>query len=221
MYYDIVEKFVSINGEGKKSGELAIFFRFAGCNLSCSYCDTKWANMQGVSAEKMTEEDILIYIKKEKIYNVVLTGGEPLFRTGMRQLILYLLQNADIHIEIETNGSINLEEYINISEKISLTVDYKLPSSKMEKRMCLNNLEILRKNDSVKFVVGDNRDLIRTKEIIDSYNLSSRVNVLISPIYSAIDLKEIVEFMKKNRLNGVTSQIQLHKLVWDNETRGV
>ena len=51
MYYDIVEKFVSINGEGKKSGELAIFFRFAGCNLSCSYCDTKWANMQGVSAE--------------------------------------------------------------------------------------------------------------------------------------------------------------------------
>lgn len=53
----IVEKFVSINGEGKKSGELAIFFRFAGCNLSCSYCDTKWANMQGVSAEKMTEED--------------------------------------------------------------------------------------------------------------------------------------------------------------------
>ncbi len=87
--------------------------------------------------------------------------------------------------------------------------------------MCLNNLEILRKNDSVKFVVGDNRDLIRTKEIIDSYNLSSRVNVLISPIYSAIDLKEIVEFMKKNRLNGVTLQIQLHKLVWDNETRGV
>ena len=100
-------------------------------------------------------------------------------------------------------------------------MDYKLPSSKMEKSMCLKNLEILRKNDSVKFVVGDNGDLMRTKEIIDSYNLSGRVNVLISPIYSMIDLKEIVEFMKKNRLNGVALQIQLHKLVWDNETRGV
>ena len=100
-------------------------------------------------------------------------------------------------------------------------MDYKLPSSKMEKSMCLKNLEILRKNDSVKFVVGDNGDLMRTKEIIDSYNLSGRVNVLISPIYSTIDLKEIVGFMKKNRLNGVALQIQLHKLVWDNETRGV
>ena len=221
MYYDVVERFVSINGEGKKSGELAVFFRFANCNLSCPYCDTKWANVRDVHTEKMTEEDILAYIKNEKIYNVVLTGGEPLFRTGMRQLILYLLQNVDIHIEIETNGSIDLMEYINISPKVSLTMDYKLPSSKMEKSMCLKNLEILRKNDSVKFVVGDNGDLMRTKEIIDSYNLSGRVNVLISPIYSTIDLKEIVGFMKKNRLNGVALQIQLHKLVCDNETRGV
>ena len=96
MYYDVVERFVSINGEGKKSGELAVFFRFANCNLSCPYCDTKWANVRDVHTEKMTEEDILAYIKNEKIYNVVLTGGEPLFRTGMRQLILYLLQNVDI-----------------------------------------------------------------------------------------------------------------------------
>lgn len=38
--YKVVEKFVSINGEGMKAGTLAVFIRFFGCNLRCSYCDT-------------------------------------------------------------------------------------------------------------------------------------------------------------------------------------
>ena len=40
----VVEKFTSINGEGTRAGELAVFIRFKGCNLRCSYCDTMWAN---------------------------------------------------------------------------------------------------------------------------------------------------------------------------------
>jgi len=42
--YNVVEKFVSINGESKFAGQLAVFIRFRGCNLNCVYCDTKWAN---------------------------------------------------------------------------------------------------------------------------------------------------------------------------------
>ena len=42
--FHVVEQFVSINGEGRLAGQLALFIRFAGCNLQCEYCDTKWAN---------------------------------------------------------------------------------------------------------------------------------------------------------------------------------
>ena len=63
MEYKVVEKFVSINGEGYLSGRLAIFIRFKGCNLDCSYCDTRWANEENVTYELMTKEDIYNYIK--------------------------------------------------------------------------------------------------------------------------------------------------------------
>lgn len=41
-------KFISINGEGQRAGELAVFIRFQGCNLRCSYCDTAWAYERSV-----------------------------------------------------------------------------------------------------------------------------------------------------------------------------
>lgn len=66
MNYKVVEKFVSINGEGLKSGQLSVFIRFAGCNLNCNYCDTKWANEKDVKYTLMTEKEILSYIKENR-----------------------------------------------------------------------------------------------------------------------------------------------------------
>lgn len=77
--YQVVEKFVSINGEGRRAGELAAFIRFKGCNLQCSYCDTSWANEPGCESERLTEEEILSWIRETGVKNVTLTGGEPLF----------------------------------------------------------------------------------------------------------------------------------------------
>ena len=57
--YQVVEKFVSINGEGRRAGELAAFIRFKGCNLQCSYCDTSWANEPAVSYTHLTLPTIL------------------------------------------------------------------------------------------------------------------------------------------------------------------
>lgn len=65
----VVEKFVSINGEGSKAGQLAVFVRFAGCNLDCVYCDTKWANEKDVSYSEMSKEEIYEYIKNTGIKN--------------------------------------------------------------------------------------------------------------------------------------------------------
>ena len=89
--YQVVEKFVSINGEGRRAGELAVFIRMKGCNLHCSYCDTYWANESDCESTEMTADEIISYIEESRIRNITLTGGEPLLREGMTQLIRAIL----------------------------------------------------------------------------------------------------------------------------------
>ena len=98
--YNVVEKFVSINGESKFAGQLAVFIRFRGCNLNCVYCDTKWANTADAPAEQMTKEEIYDYIKSTGVRNVTLTGGEPLLQKCIQELLEYLAKDKDIRIEI-------------------------------------------------------------------------------------------------------------------------
>ena len=219
--YKVVEKFVSINGEGTRAGELAVFIRMKGCNLDCRYCDTKWANQENASYEIMTEEDIRSYIRDTGVKNVTLTGGEPLFRKDMDVLIDYLMQDKDRVVEIETNGSVNIKEYASMKNRASFTMDYKLGASGMEEKMCLENFAYLDKRDTVKFVVGSQEDLKRAAEIIEKYALTGKVSVYFSPVFGAIEPEEIVDFMVQNRLNDVRMQLQMHKFIWDPEKRGV
>jgi len=219
--YKVVEKFISINGEGTKAGQLAVFIRFAGCNLNCSYCDTAWANKENVPVTEMTEFEIYDYIKNTGVKNVTLTGGEPLFRDDVDKLLKLLSSDKSIKVEIETNGSIDLYDYRQISDNISFTVDYKLPSSCMEHLMEMENFEELEERDTVKFVVSDNNDLLRAKEIIDEYKLTGQCSVYLSPVFGKIDPQEIVDFMIRNHLNGVNLQLQLHKIIWDPDKKGV
>ncbi len=219
--YKVVEKFVSINGEGTRAGELAVFIRMKGCNLDCEYCDTKWANEENASCEIMTEEDIRNYIRDTGVKNVTLTGGEPLFRKDMDVLIDYLLQDKDRVVEIETNGSVNIKEYAEMKNRASFTMDYKLGASGMEEKMCLENFAYLDKRDTVKFVVGSQEDLQRAAEIIEKYALIGKVSVYFSPVFGDIKPEEIVDFMVQNRLNDVRMQLQMHKFIWDPEKRGV
>lgn len=221
MKYKVVEKFISINGEGILCGQLAIFIRLAGCNLSCSYCDTSWANDKDVKYDLMTTEEIYEYIKSTEIRNITLTGGEPLLQSGINELLERLSEDRDIHVEIETNGSISLKEFSKIENSPSFTMDYKLPSSNMESNMDLSNFEYLTKKDTVKFVSGTQEDLQKVKYIVDKFNLIDKTNVYISPVYTKISLDSIVEFMKDNKMNGVNLQMQLHKVIWDPNMRGV
>ena len=220
--YEIVEKFVSINGEGKLSGQLALFIRFAGCNLNCSYCDTSWANESDVEYEVMTKEEIYDYIKQTKVKNVTLTGGEPLIQNGIYELLESLSQDSDISVEIETNGSVSLEKFQDIKvNPPKFTMDYKLPSSNMEDKMILGNFKYVKEKDVVKFVAGSMEDLEKSKYLIERYNLNNRTNVYISGVYGNIEAEDIVEFMKENNLNNVTFQLQLHKFIWDPNQKGV
>ncbi|QAA31088.1 putative 7-carboxy-7-deazaguanine synthase QueE [Clostridium manihotivorum] len=221
MNFKVVEKFISINGEGKRSGELAIFIRFAGCNLNCSYCDTTWANEKNAPYKLMSSEDIYDYIKSTEVKNITLTGGEPLLQEGIVELLELLASDASLRVEIETNGSVLLENFSKLSNPPSFTMDYKLPSSNMERHMKLENFKYLSAKDTVKFVSGSMEDLEKAKEIITSYNLTEKTTVYISPVFGQISLDSIVEFLKENKMNDVKLQIQLHKIIWDPAERGV
>ena len=216
---DVVEKFVSINGEGTKAGQLAVFIRFKGCNLACEYCDTQWANQADAPAQQMTAGEIVDYVISTGVKNVTLTGGEPLLREGIEDVIEQLADHM-LNVEIETNGSISLKKICDLQkENVTFTMDYKL--SCREKAMCLDNFRILGKNDTVKFVVGCHDDLIKTKKIIDDYRLNGKCNLYISPVFGSIKLEDIVDFMKQNLMNNVNMQIQLHKVIWNPDKKGV
>lgn len=244
MNYNVVEHFVSINGEGVKAGELAVFVRFKGCNLNCGYCDTKWANIPDAKSVSMSVKQIVDVVCQSGVDNVTLTGGEPLMQAGIEKVIAALLLN-DKCVEIETNGSMDIEKirhkvkseldnnmkdkvlndiYDEVADdmsRLSMTVDYKSCTSGMEEYMYLHNYEVLSEQDTVKFVVSNMNDLIKAKEIIDRYSLTESCNVYLSPVYGAIEPAQIVEYMKDNCINGARVQLQLHKYIWSPDTVGV
>ena len=106
-------------------------------------------------------------------------------------------------------------------ENVSFTMDYKLPESDMEKYMNTDNFKILRKKDTLKFVASSVNDLKKAKEIIEKYELIGKVNIIFSPVFGKIELTDIVDFLKDNKLNDVRMQLQMHKFIWDPEERGV
>ncbi|MCI8369063.1 MAG: putative 7-carboxy-7-deazaguanine synthase QueE [Clostridia bacterium] len=218
--FKVAEKFVSINGEGPRAGELAVFLRFCGCNLDCGYCDTRWANTADVKYELVSAEELVEYVKSTGVKNVTLTGGEPLLQADIAHLIK-LLGEAGAEVEIETNGSVPLNNIVSLAPRPAVTADYKLPSSGMEKYMLTENFSYLTLQDAVKFVVGDMCDLARAEEIINGYGLKEKCRIYFSPVFGKIKPVEITEFMKERKLNGVRLQLQLHKIIWEPDMRGV
>ena len=214
----VIEKFVSINGEGMRQGELACFIRFAGCNLRCSYCDTKYSFENPAFVDEEIDE-IINWVNNQNVKNITLTGGEPLIQKGIKELMIKL-SKLGYRIEIETNGSIDIKEFLNI-KNVSFTLDYKLPVSLMEHKMNLDNYKYITKSDSVKFVCGTNEDLLKAKEIMLKYDLINKTNVMISPVFNMIELPSIVDFMIDNNLNDVKYCLQIHKFIWDPNKRGV
>lgn len=221
MYsYPLAEKFISINGEGPKSGTLSAFLRMRGCNLSCNYCDTAWANRSDSPCDKTSSQDILEWLKKSGVKNVTLTGGEPLSIPHIASLI-ELMGEAGFSVEVETNGSMPLQEFATLTHRPAFTLDYKCPDSGMERFMYMDNYSLLRAKDAVKFVVSSERDLDKAKEIIQTYDLTSRCNVFLSAVFGRIEPQAIVAYMTAHCWNHVHLQLQIHKFIWSPQQRGV
>ena len=225
--FRVAEKFVSINGESRRAGELAVFIRFVGCNLNCSYCDTAWAIPGDAPHEIMSLEKLLEYADTSGVTNVTLTGGEPLLQKGIEDLTAELI-GRNHKVEIETNGAVSikgmkeLSDSLNLTDELSITLDYKCPSSLMENRMLMDNYDYLRSYDTVKFVVGNKADLDRAKEITEKYRLREKgIMIYFRPVYGMLEYKEIVEYMIENKMNNIRFQLQQHKIVWNPDARGV
>ena len=225
--FSVAEHFISINGEGRRAGQLAMFIRFAGCNLKCGYCDTKWANEKNVDFESVPCDLLLDMIDESGVKNITLTGGEPLLQPGIKELLKELRSKRNLRIEIETNGSIDIRDYFPedeafIADNVSFTLDYKTGSSGMEKHMLLSNYENVRECDTVKFVVGSIDDLEKTKYIVEKFKLTDKkCGIYISPCFGMIKPSEIVDYLIKNKMNDVNVQLQMHKYIWDPDARGV
>ncbi len=220
ILYPVAERFISINGEGVRAGQLSGFIRMKGCNLSCSYCDTSWANAADCPCEYLGITDLIAWLRSKDVKNVTLTGGEPLLVPGIRHLIEELGREGK-NVEIETNGSVDISPFHALPHRPAFTLDYKCPDSGMEDFMLTDNYALLDAKDTVKFVAGSETDLDKAFEICSRYHLSDRCHVYLSAVFGKITPAQIVSYMMDHHWNEACLQLQLHKYIWPGEQRGV
>lgn len=210
------EIFCSISGESINSGKRAVFVRSYGCNLACSYCDSRYS-WQGDDYTEMTVNDVVNQVATYNCKYVVFTGGEPLLQEDAIELIATLLDKG-YTVEVETNGAVSIEPVQKLNRpNIIVTMDWKCPSSKMNKKMLSSNLGLLTHRDVLKCVVGSQKDLEEMRKVSEMTD----AQVFVSPVFGQIELREIAEYIINANINRVRVQVQLHKLCWPADMRGV
>lgn len=211
------EIFTSIEGEGIRAGRLCTFIRFTGCNLRCSWCDTRYAFDEG---REMSVSEILAAVP-DGAQCITITGGEPLLQdnASLTELTDALIARG-AEVNFETNGSVDFTGFMK--DGTMITADYKLPSSGMTDRMDMGCLSRLRGCDVLKFVAADDGDLKEAERALAKLNPSC--HVFISPVFGRMDPERLVEWLKgyafKDKMD-IRIQIQLHKAIWPPDARGV
>jgi 7-carboxy-7-deazaguanine synthase len=201
----VSEIFRSLQGEGVLIGTPTVFIRTVGCNLECSWCDTEYAREGG---KELSIEQIMTELDKHKTQFICLTGGEPLIQKDVIKLLDTLVDKC-YHITLETNGSLPLEE-VPCAENMLISMDIKCPSSGMEERMLMSNIELLSPADQLKFVVADIDDLMYAEDILKNHEVRS--NVIFTPV-GGMELEPVARFVLSRKINARVLP-QLHKLIW-------
>ena len=208
----VTEIFFSIQGEGTRAGRPCVFVRFTGCDLRCGYCDTAYAFHGGRELER---QEILAEVARHPCKLVLLTGGEPLLQRELPQLAEELVA-LGYEVTVETHGQRSTEE---LPKAVVRIVDVKTPGSG-EPTTDFGYLDRLRPHDEVKFVVTSEEDWRWSLAVIRRHRLEGRVALLVSPVHGAVDAKELARWILES---GVEARLnlQLHKIVWGPEARGV
>lgn len=207
------EIFKSIQGESWFAGLPCVFVRLTGCNLRCSYCDTKYAYEGG---EEFAVEQLVQRVAGHNCPMVEITGGEPLLQDETPELAEALLQN-DRTVLVDTNGSFDIDI---LPKGIVRIVDVKCPDSGQSEKMLWENMDRLVKTDEVKFVLQSKRDYEWAKSVMEDYELLRRCMVLFSPAFGILQPSTLAEWVLADNLT-VRLNLQLHKYIWSPDKRGV
>ncbi|SFJ47667.1 7-carboxy-7-deazaguanine synthase [Thermoflavimicrobium dichotomicum] len=228
MKLPMVEIFETVEGEGTRAGFPTTFVRVYNCNLRCTWCDTKYSYAPAKPAFWATIGEIVSQVKKYPHQHICLTGGEPLMH-GRKSLALVKALAAidyvkDIHIE--TNGAIHLEPFHRLRqtdpllrEKVRFIMDYKLPASGEHDKMIMDNFQYLNERDEIKFVIGNEEDFHTAVTVVKQHVQQGLP--LFSPVWETMPPARLVSLMLKHQLSHVKLNVQLHKVIWDPEARGV
>lgn len=204
----LTEIFHSLQGEADTSGIPTTFVRLTGCPLRCQYCDTAYAFTGG---ERWEIPRILERVAELGSRYVCVTGGEPLAQKECLDL-LRALCDAGYRVSLETSGAMSLE---GVDERVVRVVDVKTPGSKEEHRNLYDQLETLRPQDLVKFVICSREDYDWSRGTLRKFGLDGRCTVLFSPSHEQLPARELADWILDDRLP-VRFQIQLHKYLWGN-----
>ena len=205
----ITEIFYSLQGETRTVGLPTVFVRLTGCPLRCTYCDTAYAFHGG---EKMDIADIVSKVKSYDPGYVTVTGGEPLAQKACYELLTTLC-DLNIEVSLETSGTIDIS---TIDPRVVCVMDLKTPASGEETKNNYTNIEHLKMQDQIKFVICDRTDYDWSKQKLVEYNLADRCEVLFSPNHGELEPAELADWIIEDNLP-VRMQIQIHKYLWDEE----
>ncbi len=207
------EIYYSIQGESTKAGLPCIFIRLTYCNLRCKYCDTEYAFFEG---KDLTINEILDEVKKFECNLIEITGGEPLVQLESIDLMKTLCNNG-YDVLLETGGSLPIKY---IDPRVKIIMDLKCPSSGMLKKNNYENINYIKTEDEIKFVIGSREDYEWSREIINNYRLNNKCSVLFSVVFGELEPVKLVEWILADKLN-VRFQLQMHKIIWEPTAKGV
>ena len=209
------EIFHSLQGESTRAGLPCTFIRLAGCNLSCSWCDTRYAMDE--PGRSLTIGMILAAIRPFDTKLVEITGGEPLLQKATPVLASALIA-AGHDVIIETNGSMDISV---LPHPVGRIMDLKTPSSGMASRNRMANLAHLGRGDEVKMVIADTEDYTWAVSVIQSPGYpGAPVETLLSPAQAKVAPAELAAWILRDHLP-VRLNLQQHKFIWPASERGV
>lgn len=209
----INEIFHSVQGESSYAGNRTVFIRTTGCNLRCTYCDTKYSYFEGTP---WTIEKILQEIKSYDAEYICITGGEPLLQPEIHSLINILCDQGH-KVSLETSGSKSLKA---VDPRVKIILDVKTPDSGAADSFLPENIEFSRENTEFKFVICSEKDLEWSENFCRQHDLLKKFTVLYSPSFGQISEKWLAERILQKKLN-VRLHLQQHKYIWLPTTRGV
>lgn len=212
MALEVIEIFHSIQGESSHAGRPCVFVRLAGCNLRCRWCDTPYSWEGGTA---MSLGDIVSAVARFPCKLVEITGGEPLMQGETTALARRFLE-LGYDVLMETNGTYPVTA---LDPRVGAIIDVKPPSSGVSGRTAPDNLVNERPHDELKFVLADRADFDHAVAILREYRPRHK-HIHFSPATGHLDPAELAAWILDSGLD-VRLSLQLHKIIWHPDARGV